>query len=455
MKWSKSFLSRFEALEDRRLLAADVRVFDAGNDLVIHGTSSADHIEVRLDADGNVAVFGIGDTTINGGNAFYSTKFSGGRIRDDLRVYLGSGDDSIRVEGIDVGDDVILVGQRGDDALGLYQTSVGDDLRIYGSSGDSSISIDESHVGDDLAIYASSGSDVIGIDQSTVEDYTFVFAGAGDDTVFVRNSTHEGIVNILLGSGDDYLGVQGTNPGDMLISGPVFITAGSGNDDIYVENTNVDKRVIAFGNSGTDSFATAGTVNVGGLSDFSFEDDVADGAAIDAAILDLVGSKARLGTITELALLDPDLAQLVNVLVAASDENTVGDNPPLNLVDALNGPGNFTVFAPNNQAFADLLEALGGNLPDDDTLVDILLYHVTTATGQPIFLADLIALLESTPPGEVLSVPMLNGDELPIPNATDLNNAGIRVIATDLRAKNGVIHKIDGVLLPPAENGDA
>ena len=77
---------------------------------------------------------------------------------------------------------------------------------------------------------------------------------------------------------------------------------------------------------------------------------------------------ARTGssTIVELAAATPDLSTLVTAVQAAG------------LVDTLSGPGNFTVFAPTNAAFAALpagtLDALLADIP---ALTDILTYHVS------------------------------------------------------------------------------
>ncbi|MEB3210283.1 MAG: fasciclin domain-containing protein [Leptolyngbyaceae bacterium] len=109
------------------------------------------------------------------------------------------------------------------------------------------------------------------------------------------------------------------------------------------------------------------------------------------------------------------------------------------LVDALQGEGPFTVFAPTNEAFDALptgvLDAL--LLPENrDLLTEVLTYHVV--------------------PGEVMStdlstgpVETLNGDDLSVnvaPPAVTVND--VDVIGADVPASNGVIHVIDEVLVP-------
>ena len=115
------------------------------------------------------------------------------------------------------------------------------------------------------------------------------------------------------------------------------------------------------------------------------------------------------------------------------------------LAETLSNDGPFTVFAPTDDAFAAALEALGISaedlLADTETLTSILLYHVVAGEA---YAADVVGLE---------SVETLNGASISI-MADDMGvtlNDSVSVIATDIMASNGVIHVIDGVLLPPAE----
>ena len=115
------------------------------------------------------------------------------------------------------------------------------------------------------------------------------------------------------------------------------------------------------------------------------------------------------------------------------------------LAETLSMEGPFTVFAPTDDAFAAALEALGISaedlLADTETLTSILLYHVVAGEA---YAADVVGLE---------SVETLNGASISI-MADDMGvtlNDSVSVIATDIMASNGVIHVIDGVLLPPAE----
>lgn len=99
----------------------------------------------------------------------------------------------------------------------------------------------------------------------------------------------------------------------------------------------------------------------------------------------------------------------------------------------------YTVFAPTDDAFADLLAALGitaGDLLGDPDLASILLYHVTNGRRYA-------ASVVSAP-----RIEMLNGERVAV-DCTTLNNGQAEIVDTDIEASNGVIHVIDGVLLPP------
>ena len=151
-------------------------------------------------------------------------------------------------------------------------------------------------------------------------------------------------------------------------------------------------------------------------------------------------------TIVETAQNTSDLSSLVSAL-AKADELDGTD-----LIGALSGDGPFTVFAPTNQAFADLLDALGpdyNSLEDFDTdaekelLVKVLTYHVVAGTAA--FSTDLSnGQTIGTLQGENVGV-AIDAGSVQIDDASDTNAT---VAIPDVAATNGVVHVIDKVLLP-------
>merc|ERR1719181_1214027 len=140
--------------------------------------------------------------------------------------------------------------------------------------------------------------------------------------------------------------------------------------------------------------------------------------------------------IVKLAESVKDLSTLVAAVVA-------GD-----LADTLSSPGPFTVFAPTNEAFAALPAGPVTKLMKPENkkeLVDILTYHVLPEEVLSKQLKPFQAL--KTVEGKLLHVQEWGGKVHVGPSleSKDLKN----VIKADNVASNGVVHIIDGVLLPP------
>ncbi len=112
------------------------------------------------------------------------------------------------------------------------------------------------------------------------------------------------------------------------------------------------------------------------------------------------------------------------------------------LVDTLKGEGPFTVFAPTDDAFAALPAGTIDTLlkPENkQQLIDILTYHVVPGK---VMAADVTGLTEApTVLGKNINIKLEDGKVI-------LNDK-VQVILTDIETSNGVIHVIDGVLLPP------
>ena len=133
---------------------------------------------------------------------------------------------------------------------------------------------------------------------------------------------------------------------------------------------------------------------------------------------------------------------IVEVATDAGFNTLVAAVQAADLVSTLQGPGPFTVFAPTDAAFAGLPTGTLDNLllPENKaTLEAILTYHVVPGAVT----ADQVVNLTTatTVQGEDLQISVENGDVF-------IN--GIAVRQTDVTASNGVIHIIDGVLLPPS-----
>ena len=137
----------------------------------------------------------------------------------------------------------------------------------------------------------------------------------------------------------------------------------------------------------------------------------------------------------------PDIVD--TAVAAGSFETLVTAVKAAGLVDTLQGSGPFTVFAPSDEAFAKLPAGTVESLlkPENkDKLVAVLTYHVVAGK---VLAADVAGLSEApTVQGQSLTVSIMDGVPM-------VDNA--HVIKTDIMARNGVIHVIDAVVLPKAD----
>ena len=132
---------------------------------------------------------------------------------------------------------------------------------------------------------------------------------------------------------------------------------------------------------------------------------------------------------------------VVDIAVGSADHSTlVAAVTAAGLVETLSGTGPFTIFAPTNAAFEALPAGTVEGLlkPENkEKLTSVLTYHVVAGNVMSSQLAD----------GQ--KVATLNGQELTVAikdGVVTIN--GTKVIAADLAGSNGVIHVVEGVLLP-------
>ena len=134
-------------------------------------------------------------------------------------------------------------------------------------------------------------------------------------------------------------------------------------------------------------------------------------------------------------------ADIVGVASSAGTFNTLlAAAKAAGLVDTLQSDGPFTVFAPTDEAFANLPEGMVDSLlANPDKLKQVLLYHVVPGK----VLASEVAGLSSatTAQGSDIAIVIKGGSVM-------INDA--KVIKTDVIASNGVIHVIDTVIVPSA-----
>ena len=184
------------------------------------------------------------------------------------------------------------------------------------------------------------------------------------------------------------------------------------------------------------------TVTVGvlalGAAACGDDDDAAQAQAptvATTAMSDAASATTEPATVVDVAAGSADFSTLVTAVQSAD------------LVATLSGPGPFTVFAPVNEAFTALPAGTLDSLlkPENKAqLASILTYHVVPGKVLSSDLKDGMSV--TTVEGQTLSVGVGAGGV----TLTDASGKTVSVSKADIEAGNGVVHVIDGVLLPTA-----
>ena len=132
---------------------------------------------------------------------------------------------------------------------------------------------------------------------------------------------------------------------------------------------------------------------------------------------------------------------IIDTAVAAGSFKTLASAvTAAGLIDTLKGTGPFTVFAPNDEAFAKLpAGTVDDLLKDIPKLKAILTYHVVAGKVMAADMLKMDGQSATTVNGETLQISTTGGVKL---------NGNVHVTKTDIECTNGVIHIVDTVLLP-------
>lgn len=148
-------------------------------------------------------------------------------------------------------------------------------------------------------------------------------------------------------------------------------------------------------------------------------------------------------SIVEIAKITPELSSFVAAL-----ERT-------GLTETFDQPGNYTVFVPDNAAFASLLTSLGytqlSQVPVP-LLTDVLKYHVLNSRVLSSSLTD--GQTAATLQGQNITINIDTVANVTTVSVIDANTttADSEIGARDIRCTNGIIHRINAVLLPNLGN---
>ena len=417
-------LPTYHELEGRRLLAGDVRLALNDGSLFVRGDGADNAIEIQTELR-QITVTGLDGTTVNGQS---EVVFSGtdARLRNGLRANLGVGNDSISlVDGFFAEGISNIFGGPGDDSVSVTNATV-TDLTIQTFTGDDSISVNgltASGPGNtgSFRIFTLLGNDTVAVEGLVADGSGNVISTqGGNDRVALRDSTSSDLA-VFTGAGNDFLGTQSTSSTD------TRLITGDGDDQVSIFNSVFVGRVA--GQAGIDEVFVGGANRSDDLRviDFEGELDTPNGRT-ESVFNELIRSGVRQGTVSELLSLDSRLSLAADAFSATGFDSRF----------QADGPSDFsTVFAPTNTAFAALPNGLLAGLSTAE-LRNVLRFHVSSGsvTNSDLLARDEVFTLFGPDTIDVettLSGLLLDGDA--------------RLVTTDIQARNGIIHVIDGVLL--------
>lgn len=193
----------------------------------------------------------------------------------------------------------------------------------------------------------------------------------------------------------------------------------------------------ASGNTLSMHVNTASGVRLNGVSSVTTANIIASNGVVH-----VVDAVIGLPTVVTFATADTNFSTLVAALTR--EGNTT------NFVSVLSGAGPFTVFAPTNDAFGNLLTELGAAdlaaIPEP-TLDAVLKYHVASGNVLSSALTPNGNTTVTTLQGQTFTI-TLPGTDGNIANVTDGAGRASGIVAVDVQAANGVIHVLNKVILP-------
>ena len=417
--------SSYDSLETRRLLAGDVRVIPSEGSLFVRGDNEANQIEITSadDAQGSIRITGIDGTTVNGQSEFLVTG-EAAQVFQGFRVNMGRGDDVLKIDGVTSGGRTIIYGSAGDDAIGLDDVTVGT-ATIQTFTGDDIVSLDNVIATGVLRILTLDGNDSVGISGLEGSENALIVTGSGNDRVAMKSSRIDRSFSTLTFDGDDYIGLD-----DVSVGLNFRVYAGDGADKVSVRDSVFPVSGIAAGQAGQDEVNTLGTTATSGTLTLNAFEGTLDGGISETTRVfnQFIRNGIRMGTITELAVLTPQLSTLTGALQATGLDSALNDEA-----------ATFTVFAPLNSAFDALPDGFVAGLTTEQ-LADVLKFHVSADLISEETLVTLSSV--STLLGPDFSVEITDG--------TVFLNGDATIAVTDIQAKNGVIHLLEHVLVPPS-----
>ncbi|OBX23200.1 MULTISPECIES: fasciclin domain-containing protein [Bizionia] len=334
-------------------------------------------------------------------------------------------------------------------SMSLYFNTANSDVRFNNVSSVSTADISASngiiHIVDgviglpdvvDHALANSSFSNLVAALGAADGDLVSVLQGNGPFTVLAPVDT--AFANFLADNGFSGLGDVPTDVLSQVLLNHVLAGATFSTDLVDMGAGYTTTSATGAGNNAMSLyFNTADGVKFNGISSVAIADVVGTNGVIHA-----VDAVIGLPTVVDFALADPTFETLVAALTR--DDLTFDYVGTLSTPNGT-APAPFTVFAPTNAAFGDLLTELNvaglADIPEATLKATLDMHAVAGANVRSSALMDNMTI--GTLGGNI-TANITGGATL-----TDANGRVSNIIAVDVQASNGVIHAIDKVVLPP------
>lgn len=198
-----------QMLQQRQLMAGDVTVQVSAGDLVVYGDSQSNNISVYQKQLGSSTWYVDGgykagfDTTVNGRKG--AQIFRG--VVDDIRIYTNDGSDWINIQNGRVRDELYVRTGNGNDGIYMTNVSTGRDVNVnLGGQPSQSLQdyifMQDVIAGDDILVDGSQGRDIVILDDVIANDLIRVRTGDGNDSVKLSRSNADRFYGYL-GAGND------------------------------------------------------------------------------------------------------------------------------------------------------------------------------------------------------------------------------------------------------------
>lgn len=227
----------------------DVRIV-RNRHLILTGDAEANGVRVFTNASGQVAIQGLGDTTVEGLTTPYVID-AWTSIPGDLRSNLYGGDDAILVQDVGIGRHAIVNTHQGNDFVLMDNVSTTRSVYLRSNWGDNTVVLQNSQIGNLAHIITGSGNDMVSMDNTTVGGPTIVRANAGDDLFVTQDSSYGRGTWYDAGRGNDQVVVEGTNS----FGASVSLNGRSGSDAVNVSSSTTFATPVRVRNIEQDSIS--------------------------------------------------------------------------------------------------------------------------------------------------------------------------------------------------------